>query len=144
MGYFGINFWVFSLLFGALMGYFWVWSRVRQLFRGLLMYLNNFHILCFFFQFEVYSCSWTTFIFFVSFNFDIWFWLNFGVIFYFLGPNGLFLALGKGSKKFWGSTHVVEQLLFCMLSAILAFDFDLIFGSFLTFWSPNWLSLVLG
>ena len=34
----------------------------------------------------VYSCSWTTFIFYVSFNSDIWFWPNFGVIFYFLGP----------------------------------------------------------
>ena len=27
--------------------------------------------------FGVYSCSWTTFIFYVSFNSDIWFWLNF-------------------------------------------------------------------
>ena len=75
----------------------WGWGRVQQHFR-------------------VYSCSWITFIFFVSFNFDIWFWLNFGVIFYFLGPNGLFLALGKGSKQFWGSTYVVEQLSFCMLT----------------------------
>ena len=33
-----------------------------------------------------------------------------------MGPNGLFLALGKGSKNFWGSTHVVEQLSFCMLT----------------------------
>ena len=41
---------------------------------------------------------------------------DFDLIFYFLGPNGLFLALGKGSKNFWGSTHVVEQLSFCMLT----------------------------
>ena len=66
--------------------------------------------------FWVQSCSWTNFILYVSFNSDIWLWLNFGVIFYFLGPNGLFLALGKGSKNFWGSTHVVEQLSFCMLT----------------------------
>ena len=38
------------LLFGALMGYFWGWGRVRQLFWGLLMYLNNFPLL-YFFQF---------------------------------------------------------------------------------------------
>ena len=37
--------------------------------------------------FLVYSNSVTTFIFYVSFNYDIWFWLNFWVIFfYFLGP----------------------------------------------------------
>ena len=44
--------------------------------------------------FGVYSCSWTTFIFYVSFNSGIWFWLNVGVIFYFLGHNGLFWELG--------------------------------------------------
>ena len=36
--------------------------------------------------FRVYSCTWTTFIFYVTLDSDIWFWLNFGVIFYFLGP----------------------------------------------------------
>ena len=35
------------------------------------------------------------------------------------------------------STHVVEQLSFSMLPSILTFDFDLIFGSFFTFWGPN-------
>ena len=35
--------------------------------------------------FGVYSCSWTSFIFYVSFNSNLWFWLNFVVIFDFLG-----------------------------------------------------------
>ena len=35
------------------------------------------------------------------------------------------------------STHVVECLLFSIVLSILTFDFDLIFGSFLTFWGPN-------
>ena len=30
-------FWSHLLIFGALMGYFWCWSRVQQLFWGLLM-----------------------------------------------------------------------------------------------------------
>ena len=43
-----------------------------------------------------------------------------------------------------GTTHVVEQLLFSIVSSILTFDFDLILGSFLTFWGPNGLFLGLG
>ena len=39
------------------------------------------------------------------------------------------------------STHIVEQLSFSMLPSILTFDFDLILGSFLTFWGPNGLFL---
>ena len=35
------------------------------------------------------------------------------------------------------STHVVEKLLFSIVLSILTFDFDLIFGSFLTFWSDQ-------
>ena len=34
-----------------------------------------------------------------------------------------------------GSTHVVEQLSFSMFPSTLAFDFDLMFWSFLTFWA---------
>ena len=34
-----------------------------------------------------------------------------------------------------GSTHVVEQLSFSMFPSTLAFDFDLMLGSFLTFWA---------
>ena len=43
-----------------------------------------------------------------------------------------------------GSTHVVEQLSFSMLSSIRTFDFDLILGSFSSFWDPNRLFLGLG
>ena len=43
-----------------------------------------------------------------------------------------------------GPSRVVEQLSFSMLPLILTFDFDLILGSFLTFWGPNGLSLGLG
>ena len=34
-----------------------------------------------------------------------------------------------------GSTHIVQQLLFSLFPSILAFDFDLILGLFLTFWA---------
>ena len=43
-----------------------------------------------------------------------------------------------------GSTHVVKQLSFSMFPSILTFDFDLILGSFLTFWGPNGLFFGLG
>ena len=46
----------------------------------------------------------------------------------FLGPVGLFLGSGKDSKTVLGSTHVDEQLSFCMFSSILIFDFYLILG----------------
>ena len=35
-----------------------------------------------------------------------------------------------------GSTHIVQQLLFSLFPSILTFDFDLILGSFLTFFWP--------
>ena len=43
-----------------------------------------------------------------------------------------------------GSSHVVEQFSFSLFLSILTFDFDLILGSFLTFWGPNGLFLGLG
>ena len=36
-----------SFTFWAIIGYFWNWGRVGKLFRGLLMYLFNFHFVCF-------------------------------------------------------------------------------------------------
>ena len=42
------------------------------------------------------------------------------------------------------STHVVEQLLFSIVPSIQTFDFDLILGSFFTFWGPNELFLGSG
>ena len=63
-----------------------------------------------------------------------------------MGPKPVFLGLGKSPKTVLGSTHVVEQFLFCMFSSILIFDFYLISGSFLTFLGPNgpFLGLRLG
>ena len=52
----------------------------------------------------------------------------------FLGHNDLFLRFGWGLKTVLGSTHLVEQLSFCIFPSILIFDFDIIFGNFLTFW----------
>ena len=43
-----------------------------------------------------------------------------------------------------GSSHVVEQLSFSLFLSNLKFTFDLILGSFLTFWGPNGLFLGLG
>ena len=42
-----------------------------------------------------------------------------------------------------GSSHVVEQLSFSLFLSNLTFDFNLIFGSFLTYWGPNGLFLGL-
>ena len=67
-----------------------------------------------------------------------------GLFCFFLGPNGLFWGLGKGSKNVLGSTHIIEQLLFCMLPSFLIFDFYLIFEPFFTFWGPTWLFLGFG
>ena len=61
-----------------------------------------------------------------------------------MGPNGLFLGLELGSTTVLGSTYVVEQLSSSLFLSILTFDFDLILGSFFTFWGPNGLFLGLG
>ena len=39
--------------------------------------------------------------------------------------------------------HIVEQHSFSMFLSILTFEFDLILGSFFTFWGPNGLFLGL-
>ena len=43
-----------------------------------------------------------------------------------------------------GSNYVVEQLSSSLFFSILTFYFDLILGSFFTFWGPNGLFLGLG
>ena len=58
---------------------------------------------------------------------------NVGSFLTFWGSNGLFLGLGKGSNSVLGSTHVVEQLSFSMLSSILTFDFCLVWGNYFQF-----------
>ena len=47
-------------------------------------------------------------------------------------------------ENVFGSTHVIEQLLFSIVPSILTFDFELILGSFLTILGPNGLFLELG
>ena len=51
------------------------------------------------------------------------FYLFLGSFLTFLGPNGLILGLGLGSKTVFWSTHVAEQLLFFIVLSILTFDF---------------------
>jgi len=53
----------------------------------------------------------------------------------FWGPNGLFLEVRLRLKNCSGSTNLVEQLLFSILTSILTFDLYEIFGSFLYFWA---------
>ena len=43
-----------------------------------------------------------------------------------------------------GCNYVVEQLSSSLFFSILTFYFDLVLGSFFTFWGPNELFLVLG
>ena len=59
----------------------------------------------------VEQLSFSMFLSILTFDFD----LILGSFFTFLGPNGLYLGLGKGTITVLGSTHVVEQLLFSML-----------------------------
>ena len=73
-------------------------------------------------------------------DFDLILWS----FFTFWGPNGLVFGFEKCSKNFFGSTHVVEHLLFSTVPSILTFDFYLILGSFFTFWGPNGLFLARG
>ena len=47
-----------------------------------------------------------------------------------------------GLDNFLGSTRIVEQLSFTMFLSILTFEFELILGSFFTFWGLN--GLILG
>ena len=88
----------------------------------------------------VEQLSFSLFLSILTFDFDS----ILGSFFTFLGPNGLYLGLGKGSKTVLVSNHVAERLSFSMLPSILTFDFDLILGSFFTFWGPNGLFLGLG
>ena len=55
-------------------------------------------------------------------------------VFTFWGPKGHFLGWEYGSKTVFGSTHVVQQLLFSVFSSILFF--------LTKFWGPN--GLILG
>ena len=54
------------------------------------------------------------------------------------------MGSGNGPKTVLVSPRVIEQVSFSILPSILTFDFDLILGSFLTFWGPNGLFLGSG
>ena len=92
----------------------------------------------------VYTCSCSNFILYVSVNSDISFYLFLGSFFTFRAPYRLLLVLGQGSTTVFGSTHAVEQISFSLFLSILTFTFDLILGSFSTFWGTNGLFLGLG
>ena len=61
-----------------------------------------------------------------------------------MGSQWAGLGVGIGFDNCFGSTHIVEQLSFSMFLSILTFNFDLVFGSFLTFWGLDGLFLGLG
>ena len=100
--------WGRSLLFVALMVYFW--GRIRFT-----------------------NCFWATFNFHDSFNSDFWIWLIFLVSVDFFGPNGLFFGLDQGFKNcFW--VHLCCWTTFIFYN-FLNFDIWiwLNFGSFLSY-----------
>ena len=68
----------------------------------------------------------------MAFHFD----LIFGVVFLLFGAL-MGLGLGFGSKSVFGSTHIVQQLLFSLLLTILTFNFDIILGLFFYFFGFN-------
>ena len=47
------------------------------------------------------------------------------------------MGVGLSSKNVLGSTNIVAQLSFSMLSSILTFECDFILELFLTFWGHN-------
>ena len=47
------------------------------------------------------------------------------------------MGSGYSPRTDLGSAHVVKQFLFSIVPSILTLDFDLILGSFFTFWGPN-------
>ena len=106
------------------MGYFMVWDFVN---------------ICF----VVYSYSATNFIFLFSWNFDIWFCLDFGVVLDFWDSNGLFFFGCDDFQNCFGVLSLISNFLFSLLPSILPFVFDLNLGYFGFFGGPNWLFLVV-
>ena len=91
--------------------------------------------------FGVYLCSWTTFMFYVSFKSDLLFWLNFGVNFYFSGP---YWAISVWFQNCFGVSSCSWTTFIFYVSFYSDIWFWLNLGSFLTFWCPNRLFLGLG
>ena len=77
-------FWVFGAMFFALWGFFWVRVRFKHMF-GTYIFTQSTSVS------EVQP-----YLFLIR--------RDLGPVFYFLGPSGLFLGLGSGSKTFTGPT----------------------------------------
>ena len=120
----------FDLILGS---YLTFWGP-NGLFLGLGVGFEN----CF----GVYSCSWTTFIFYVSIHSDIWFRLK--LLLKFCGPSCAFFGVGVGFKHCFRVYLCSWTTFISLFLSILSFDFNLILGSFFfTFWGPNGLFLGL-
>ena len=91
--------------------------------------------------FGLCSCSWITFIFFVSFNSDLWIWVTFGVLYYFLGPLWAIIGVGVGFDNCFGG-YLFSWTTFLFF---VSFNSDMRFwlnsGVFFTFWGLNGLFL---
>ena len=115
----------FDLIFGsfwALLGYFWGWGRVQKLWWGVLVELSNF-------------------LFYVTFDSYIWFWLNFWVISYFLGPIWAIFGVRERFKKCFGvdSCSWTTFIFYVSFNSDIWFWLD--FGVILDFLGPTGVSL---
>ena len=108
----------FDLIFGSFLTF---WGQ-NGLILGVGIGLKN----CF----RIYSCSWATFIFYVSLNSGIWFWLNIGFIFDFLGPNRLFFGVGVEFENCFVVYSCSCSTFILYFSVNSGISFCLILGSF--------------
>ena len=92
----------------------------QLLFSMLFLFLSNQRAIFLAFW-GVYSYSAIIFIFFVSFNSGIWFWLNFGLFWTFLVPNGLFLGRVEFKNCFCVYPYSWTTLFSIIPSAFLLF-----------------------
>ena len=115
-------FWGHFWLFGAIIGYFWSPVGFKNIFW-------------------VHSCSWTTFIFYSSFNSDFKIWLNFRFIFLLFGVMmGYFLVRVGFKNYFWVySRSWTTFILYVSVNSDIWFRLN--FLVILSFWGPNGLFL---
>ena len=111
------------VVYQAQMGYVENPGKTQKLFWGLLMYLKNYSVSFssdFWFgarlgsknYFDVYSCGCTTFIFYSSFKYDFWFWLNFVVIFdFFWVLKDYFWDQSKAKNCYWVPSKILKLVL---------------------------------
>ena len=92
--------------------------------------------------FGVYLCSWINLIFFVSFNYDIWFWLNFGVIFWLLGPQRAIFGVEEGFKNCFGVYSCSWTTFICHVSFNSDIWFWLNFGVIFDVLGPQFIYVI--